>query len=121
MVLILGGKGAGKREYARTLGYGDEEMSADVFSDAPVMTDLEEAVRKAPDQAEKLLEPLCKKELVISCEVGSGVIPLHYEGRRFREETGRLLLRLAREAESVVRVVAGIPTAIKGELPCGRS
>ncbi|MBR6323078.1 MAG: bifunctional adenosylcobinamide kinase/adenosylcobinamide-phosphate guanylyltransferase, partial [Lachnospiraceae bacterium] len=72
-------------------------------------------------QAEALLEPLCGKEVVICCEVGSGVIPLAAEDRRFRETTGRLLVQLARRADSVVRIVAGIPMAIKGELPCRRS
>ena len=121
MVLILGGKGAGKRAYVRSLGYGEPEMNRDISSDAPVVTDLEETVREAPEEAEKLLGTLLTKEVVICCEVGSGVIPLSAEDRRFREETGRLTVRLAQEAESVVRVVAGIPTAIKGELPCRRS
>ena len=121
MVLILGGAGAGKRSFARSLGYTDEDMSCDVFSDAPVITELEETVRKAPDQAETLLRPLCGKEAVICCEVGSGVIPLAAEDRRFREAAGRLMVQLARRADCVVRVVAGIPMAIKGELPCRRS
>ncbi len=121
MVLILGAVGAGKREFARSLGYRDEEMSTDVYSDAPIVTDLEETVRKAPDQAESLLVPLTKKELVLCCEVGSGVIPLQKEDRIFRETTGRICVKLAKEADSVVRLVAGIPMAIKGELPCRRS
>ena len=121
MVLILGGAYAGKLEFARTLGYRDEQMSRDIDSSAPVLLDLQETVRKDPGNAAALLEPLLKKEVVICSEVGSGVIPISKEDRIFREETGRLLVKLARQAESVVRVVAGIPTAIKGELPCGRS
>ena len=121
MVLILGGKGAGKREFARSLGYSDDEMSPDVFSDAPVIIELEETVRRAPDEAEKLLGSLCRKDLVLCCEVGSGVIPLAKEDRIFRESTGRLCVQLAKRADAVVRIVAGIPMAIKGELPCGRS
>lgn len=120
MVLILGGMGAGKIDFARSLGYTDEEMSWDVYSDAPVLTELEETVRKAPQKADALLEPLCTKEVVICAEVGSGVIPLKAEDRCFREATGRLCVQLAKRADTVVRVVAGIPTAIKGELPCGR-
>ena len=120
MVLILGAVGAGKREFARSLGYTDSEMSRDVSFDAPVITDLEETVRSAPDRAEALLQPLLEKELVLCCEVGSGVIPLAREDRIFRETTGRLCVKLAKEAESVVRMVAGIPVCIKGELPCRR-
>ena len=121
MVLILGGAGSGKRDFARALGYTEEEMSRDVFSDAPVITDLEETVREAPERAESLQEALCAKELVLCREVGSGVIPLTAEDRRFREETGRLCVRLARRADAVVRMTAGIPMLLKGELPCARS
>ena len=120
MVLILGGVGAGKRDYARSLGYSENEMSREVFSDLPVVIELEETVRRAPERAEELLEPLCKKELVLCAEVGSGVIPLSPEDRRFREAAGRLCVLLAKRAEAVVRVVAGLPMAIKGELPCVR-
>ena len=50
--------------------------------------------------------------------VGSGVIPIDYETRLGREAVGRLCVRLAQRAECVVRMVCGIPTVIKGELPC---
>ena len=121
MILILGGAGAGKHEFAQSLGYTEDEMSRDVYVDAPVVTGLEETVRKDPEQADVLLPALLKKEVVICCEVGSGVIPLMREDRTLREATGRLCVKLAQQAESVVRVVAGIPMAIKGELPCRRS
>ncbi len=120
MVLILGGVGAGKSEFVRSLGYSENEMSWDVFSDSPVVIELEETVRSAPDTAPSLLEDLCAKEIVVCAEVGSGVIPISAEDRRFRETTGRLCVQLAKRAESVVRVVAGIPMVIKGEMPCGR-
>ena len=121
MILILGGAGAGKREYAQTLGYAETEMSRDIYAETPVVIELEETIRKDPEQAEALLPALLQKEVVICCEVGSGVIPLRREDRMFRENTGRLCVRLAQQAESVVRVVAGIPMAIKGGLPCRRS
>ena len=118
MVLILGGFGAGKRAYAKSLGYSDAELSSDVFSDAPVLTDLEATVRNDPAQAEALLPRLLAKKLVLCCEVGSGVIPMDRNERIYREAVGRLCCALAKEATAVVRVVAGIPIAIKGVLPC---
>ena len=121
MVLILGGLGAGKREYARSLGYRDADMSPDPGSAAPVLLELEEAVRAEPDRAEELLNTLLEKELVLCREVGCGVVPLSSEERRYREAVGRLCVLLAQRAESVVRVVAGLPMALKGELPCVRS
>ena len=118
MVLILGGFGAGKRSYARSLGYTDAQMSADPISDAPVLTALEETVRSDPESAEALLPLLKQKRLVLCCEVGSGVVPMEKRDRAYREATGRLCCALAQEAAAVVRVVAGIPIALKGELPC---
>ena len=118
MVLILGGFAAGKRSVAEALGYTDADMSPDVDSDRPVLVDLESTVRNDPDRAALLLPHLRKKELVLCCEVGSGVIPLDPKERAWREATGRLCCALAKEAEAVVRVTAGIPTVIKGELKC---
>jgi len=118
MVLILGGFGAGKRSYARLLGYTDAQMNADPASDAPVLTALEETVRNDPESAEALLPLLRKKQLVLCCEVGSGVVPMEKRDRAYREAVGRLCCALAGEADSVVRIVAGIPQLLKGEWPC---
>jgi len=118
MVLILGALGAGKRAYAGSLGYADEQMSADPFSDAPVQTDLERLLKNDPACADAIFEILLKKELVLCREVGSGVIPMNEEDRAWREATGRLCCALAARASAVVRVVAGIPVALKGDLPC---
>lgn len=118
MVLILGGLGAGKTAYVRSLGYTDAQISENVLSDLPVLNHLEAAVRNDPSSADALLPPLRKKAFVLCCEVGSGVIPMTKEDRAYREAVGRLCIALAQEATAVVRVVCGIPTAIKGELPC---
>ena len=120
MVLILGGTGAGKRSFARALGYSDGEMSSRKDDDCPVFVRLEQVLREDPSRADGLLEPLCRKELVLCCEVGSGIVPLEHKERLAREATGRLCVLLARRADAVVRMVAGIPVAIKGTLPCGR-
>ncbi|MBO6010414.1 MAG: bifunctional adenosylcobinamide kinase/adenosylcobinamide-phosphate guanylyltransferase [Oscillospiraceae bacterium] len=121
MILVIGGAGAGKREFARSLGYAENEMTDRMETDAPVLYGLEEIVRAEPEKADALVEPLCRRELVLCCEVGSGVIPGSREERVFREKTGRLCVLLAQRADAVVRVVAGIPAAIKGEMPCARS
>ena len=118
MVLILGALGAGKRAYAKTLGFGDADLSADPYADAPVLTDLEACLRGDPASGERLFPVLLTKRLVLCREVGSGVIPLEPADRAYREAVGRLCVRLAEEAGAVVRVVAGIPTVLKGEAPC---
>ncbi len=52
--------------------------------------------------------------LIVSNEVGSGVVPVTEMGRAFRDEQGRLNQRIASVANCVELVVAGIPLAIKG-------
>ena len=118
MVLILGGAGAGKRTYAKTLGFSDAEMSSDPYADTPVLVELEAAVKADPACAEALLPQLLHKKLVLCREVGSGVIPMDPKEREWREAVGRLCCALAKEATAVVRVVCGVPTVLKGELPC---
>lgn len=51
--------------------------------------------------------------ILISDEIGCGIVPMEKEERRIREETGRLLTRCAKYAERVERVICGIPCRIK--------
>ena len=55
-----------------------------------------------------------KKEcIIISDEIGNGIVPIDAFEREYRERTGRILVRLASEADEVVRVVCGIGQKIK--------
>jgi adenosylcobinamide kinase/adenosylcobinamide-phosphate guanylyltransferase len=51
--------------------------------------------------------------VVVTGEVGSGVVPSSAAGRRFRDELGRVNARLAAEADEVWLCVAGIATQLK--------
>ena len=52
--------------------------------------------------------------VLVSNEVGWGIVPETPLGRRFRDAQGRLNQRMAAAADRVVLVVAGIPVVIKG-------
>ena len=55
--------------------------------------------------------------VIVSNEVGQGIVPDNALARRFREAQGRLNIALAAQADCVVHVVAGLPNVLKGELP----
>ena len=55
--------------------------------------------------------------VIVSNEVGCGIVPDNALARRFREAQGRLNIALAAEADLAVQVVAGLPQVLKGALP----
>lgn len=54
-----------------------------------------------------------KDIIIISDDIGSGIVPLLASDRRYRETLGRILCLLAQEAIRVHRVILGIGTIIK--------
>lgn len=55
--------------------------------------------------------------VIVSNEVGQGIVPENKLARQFRIEQGRLNRRLAAQAHCVVGVMAGLPFALKGAIP----
>jgi adenosylcobinamide kinase/adenosylcobinamide-phosphate guanylyltransferase len=54
--------------------------------------------------------------VIVSNEVGHGIVPDNKLARQFREAQGRLNIALAAQADLAVMVVAGLPQLLKGEL-----
>ena len=65
---------------------------------------LVEAVRQAPSEGACVL---------VSAEVGLGVVPATRAGRLFRDELGALNAALAEVCDEVVLLVAGLPLRLK--------
>lgn len=63
-----------------------------------------------------LLPTLKGQVVLVSNEVGLGVVPMGELTRRFVDEAGRLHQRLAAQCERVLFVAAGLPLPLKGSL-----
>ena len=125
-ILIVGGACQGKREYAqKAFGLNEREILPwnEEREAASCIADLHLRVRACLEKGltqqevlEKLL-PFCRGKIVLCDDIFCGVVPLDALERQWREVTGRLLCRLAQEADSVIRMQCGLPQAIKGKLP----
>lgn len=51
--------------------------------------------------------------IIVSNEIGLGVVPMGAQTRLFVDELGRLNQRIAARCEEVVMMVAGIPMKVK--------
>ena len=101
-------------------GSGDAAEEKEIVCDGAVCTPqelgraviidhLHEFIRRYPGK-----EPQLRRDAVVICdEVGSGIVPVDREEREFRERVGRIGCRIAEEADSVIRVVYGIPVRLK--------
>lgn len=59
----------------------------------------------------------CRADCVIvTNELGLGIVPADALSRRFRQAQGELNQRLAAQADTVVSIVAGLPNVLKGAL-----
>jgi len=60
------------------------------------------------------LERIPASAVLVSNEVGSGIVPEFASGRQFREILGQVNEKIARIADNVILMVAGCPLAVKG-------
>ncbi len=82
-----------------------------------------EAEGEDNEAIERRAEALCEALRAVQCsvvlvsnEVGSGVVPAYPLGRRYRDLLGEINQKVARIADDVVLMVAGLPLALKGHL-----
>ena len=116
MELIIGGYAQNKVEYATSL-----EPDAEIINDLHLMI---KGWLEAGMTTDKILQEIRtrmtaaeeggKKIIIISDEIGGGIVPLDAFEREWRETTGRILCRLVSQAEKVTRIVLGLPQVIKG-------
>lgn len=77
----------------------------------------ENAVHERQDALVNAIHNSVKNIIMVSNEVGMGIVPDNKTARIYRDLAGFLNQTLAQEVEVVVFVAAGLPLAIKGKLP----
>ncbi|MBW2029173.1 MAG: bifunctional adenosylcobinamide kinase/adenosylcobinamide-phosphate guanylyltransferase [Deltaproteobacteria bacterium] len=78
---------------------------------------LEKGDEKVMTYGKALLEALASRPqaiILVSNEVGMGIVPEHALGRRFRDYAGFMNQEVAKLADKVVFMVAGLPMFLKG-------
>ncbi len=81
----------------------------DLVNEIPFMA----AVQKEINELINGLREQKQDWLIVSNEVGLGLVPPYQMGRVYRDAMGWANQRLAREADKIIFMVAGIPTVIK--------
>ncbi len=110
MILIVGGAYQGKAEFARTLAK-EENLLLNVHE--RIREELSGGVSR--EEIEERLFSDIREDMVLTAdEVGYGIVPMDAFERRYRETAGRILCEAAKRADTVYRVIAGIPVTIKG-------
>ncbi|MBR5509048.1 MAG: bifunctional adenosylcobinamide kinase/adenosylcobinamide-phosphate guanylyltransferase [Lachnospiraceae bacterium] len=124
MILVTGGCFQGKTTYAcETFGI-DREDTADGMNclmeqiyQAKLLYHFHEYIHRLMEMGQEfVLEELKEKNpdiILVTNELGYGVVPIDRFDRAYREKTGRICCQIAKEAKEVHRVVCGIGTVIK--------
>lgn len=120
MKLILGGAYQGKTDFAKEkFNIVPKICTPDTALTAPCINCFHLLIKDLLNQKQNPLEYTRKlitenpNAVIICNEIGLGIVPLDKEARIWRESVGRCLCLLAKEADYVCRIFAGIETRIK--------
>lgn len=126
MKLVIGGAYQGKRAYASGQYHISEECwidgnvcSGEELLCAAAVYDFHIFIRRKMKEEQDVLQfaqDLCEKNpkiVVVSDEVGYGIVPMEAGERAWREACGRVCTVLAEKADEVTRVCCGIGRRIK--------
>ncbi|MGN0158387.1 MAG: bifunctional adenosylcobinamide kinase/adenosylcobinamide-phosphate guanylyltransferase [Brotaphodocola sp.] len=127
MKLIIGGYAQGKLHYVlkkeagTTMSVYDRELPAEIAGQDVVVIDhlhlwIRKRLMEGVEPENEIFDfveqnPDC---ILISDEIGNGIVPIDSFEREYREKTGRILVKLAQKAEQVERIFCGISQKIKG-------
>lgn len=124
MEMIIGGAFQGKRmfaekEHPNMQWVKGTEADREMILTAEGVCGFHDFIRKemkAGREVDDLADLLIKENpqvILVSDEVGYGVVPMDAFDRSYREKVGRICTKLASYSTKVTRVVCGIGTVIK--------
>ena len=127
MKLVIGGCAQGKLDYVLMKYHLQEDMVWDgmlpddeKMSQNPVIINhfhkwVKQRILDEGCPEEEVLSFLDRYEdcIIISDEIGNGIVPMEAFEREYRERVGRILVQLADRAKEVERVICGIGQKIK--------
>ena len=124
MEMIIGGAFQGKSAYAKEAHpeitwKNGADLEEEELMKAGGVLDFQEYIKKelkAGRDVSELAETLWKNNpdiVLVSQEVGYGVVPMDAFDRKYREAVGRVCTVLAARSSKVTRVICGIGTVIK--------
>ncbi len=127
MVLILGGRAQGKLSYAmetyclkKEQVFDGENGPLDRLDGYSAIDRLDRLIGRLMQEGKEPEDVICTylaehpDAVLITDEIGCGVVPMDAFLRDWREKTGRVCCMLAKRADRVERVFAGIATTLKG-------
>lgn len=126
MKMIIGGTCQGKVAYAsQKYGIKPEEWKdggqcrEEELYTAKGVYNFHQWIRKtmkAGENISQISEKISEKNpelILVTDEVGNGIVPMEREEREWREACGRICTKLAASSEEVIRVCCGIGQKIK--------
>ncbi|MDE6388069.1 MAG: bifunctional adenosylcobinamide kinase/adenosylcobinamide-phosphate guanylyltransferase [Lachnospiraceae bacterium] len=127
MKLVIGGYAQGKLQYVlqkyhlteNAVWDGSLPVNAAYPENIVVINHFHQWVRhslsegRCPEKEVVSFVNQCDNCIIISDEIGNGIVPIEEFEREYRERTGRILVTLAERAEEVERVLCGIGQKIK--------
>lgn len=131
MDLIIGGAFQGKKEYVKErykieqneifMGETDDypKEKQGYWSHIKAIADFHLLVLRwirSEDSIEKMTEMILDENpniIIITNEIGCGIVPIDPKEREWREKTGRICCDLAKKANQVIRVYLSTPVVIK--------
>lgn len=124
MMLMIGGAYEGKTEYAEAVGISDicngETAGFDEIKKHKCVKKYQMLVKRQLEagldpliEAEKLFDE-CPDIVIISTEIGCGIVPIEKSERIWRETVGKVCCFIAAKSEKVIRISCGIASVIKG-------